>query len=71
MALGVLMIIFIVLIIAAIIIQILLYKKESKNSVFIINMLFGVILSYLTFTFSPMNFTEQKFLAIDWVLYQY
>lgn len=66
MALGILMIVFIVWIIVSIIIQILLYKKESKNSVFMINMLFSMLLSYITFTSLPMNYTEQKVIAIAW-----
>lgn len=68
MALGILMIIFIVLIITAVIIQILLYRQkgDSKNNIFIINMLLGLLLSYLAYTSLPSNFIEQKILAIAW-----
>lgn len=68
MALGILMIFFIFLIFSAITIQILLYiqKNESKNAIFIINMLFGVFLSFLAFTALPMNYTEQRVIAIAW-----
>lgn len=56
---------FILLIISAITIQILLYKQknESKNTVFIINMLFGVFLSLLAFIALPINNTEQRVLG--------
>lgn len=66
MALGVLMILFIVLIIVAITIQILLYigENKSKNSIFIINMIFGILLSYLVFTSLPINYSSQRILAI-------
>lgn len=66
MALGILMILYIVLIAAALIIQVLLYKNknESKNSIFIINMLFAMFLSYLAYTSLPTNFTGQRILTI-------
>ncbi|MDV6377163.1 hypothetical protein ORD22_02660 [Sporosarcina sp. GW1-11] len=68
MALGILMIVFIVLLVTAVIIQILLYrsKNESNNYVFFMNMLFGVLLSYMAFSALPMNFTGQRVLAIAW-----
>lgn len=68
MALGVLLILFIVFIITAVIIQILLYKSKnkSKNTIYIINMLFALIMSYLAFTSLPTNYTEQRVLATVW-----
>lgn len=68
MALGILFIIFIVLAVAAVVIQILLYKRgnETNNGIFIINMLLGVLLSYMAFSSLPTNFTGQRTLAIVW-----
>ncbi|WP_210469940.1 hypothetical protein [Sporosarcina sp. 6E9] len=68
MALGVLSIGFIILLITAIIIQILLYRRKSEtgNSIFIINMLLGILLAYLAFTALPTNDTGQRALAIVW-----
>lgn len=68
MVLGILKILFIILILAAIITQILLYRRKSRfgNSIFIINMLLGIILSYLAFTALPTNFTGQRIIAIAW-----
>ncbi|ARF16954.1 hypothetical protein [Sporosarcina ureae] len=64
MALGILEIMYIVLVILAVGIQVILYKSKSNNSIIIINMLFGLLLSYLAFTSFPTNFTLQKTLAI-------
>lgn len=66
MALGLLKIMYIVLVVIAVIIQFLLYrnKNELKNGIFIINMVFGIILSYMVFTSLPTNFTNQRILAI-------
>ena len=70
MALGYLMILFIVLVILAIILQILLYKNNNRsqnsNLVFIINTIFSLFLSFMAFSALPSNFTSQKFLAIVW-----
>ena len=68
MALGVLFIVFNVLTVIAVFIQILLYKNgnEAKNGIFILNMLLGVVLSYMAFSALPMNFTGQRTLAIVW-----
>ncbi len=63
-----LLILFVILGIIAVAIQFLLYKKEARNSIFIINMLFAIVVSYLTFTSLPTNFTSQRFLAIGWSL---
>lgn len=66
MALGVLMIFYVVLIGIAAVLQFFLYrnKDKSKNIIFIINMLFGLFLSYLVYSSLPMNYTGQKILAI-------
>lgn len=63
MALGVLQVLIIILIIAAVISQILLYRRKSTsgNSIFIINMLFGILLSYMVFSALPTNYTGQEF----------
>ena len=68
MALGVLMIFYLVLIIIAAIIQFLLYKSKykSKNSIFFINMLFVIFLAYIAYTALPTNYTVQKSIAILW-----
>lgn len=66
MALGTLKVIYISLLVIAVIIQFLLYrnKDNSKNGVFVINMFFGMILSYMALTSLPINYTEQRMLAI-------
>ena len=66
MALGILKIIYIVLIAVAVLIQALLYinKNKSNNTIFIINMLLGMILAFIAFTSMPTNFTVQRILAI-------
>ncbi|MCZ2260501.1 hypothetical protein [Sporosarcina sp. G11-34] len=68
MALGFLQVLIIILIIAAVISQKLLYKPKnaSGNSIFIINMLFGILLSYIAFTAIPTNYTGKRVLAIGW-----
>lgn len=67
MALGILAIIYVVIAVLAIGMQIFLYKdKEGKytNTLFIVNMLFGVFLSFIAYTSLPSNYTEQKIIAI-------
>lgn len=68
MALGVLMIFYIVLTVIGLIIQFLLYKgkRKTNNSIFIINMLFAIFLSYISYTALPTNYTGQKLIAIVW-----
>ena len=70
MALGIYSIIAIVFIITALIIQILLYrtKNEADNGIFIINMVFGVVFSYITFASLPSNFIGQKVLTVIWAI---
>ena len=64
MALGILMIINIVLLIVAVGLQVLLYKDKATNTIFIINMLFGILLAYMAYTSFATNFTMQRMLAI-------
>lgn len=64
MALGILVIVNVVSIVIAIGFQVLLYKTKSSNSIFIINMLFALLLSYLAFTAMPTNFTVERTIAI-------
>lgn len=68
MALGLLLVLFTVLAILAVFIQILLYKRgtASNNGIFIVNMVFVFIISYLVYTALPMNYTGLKMLAIAW-----
>lgn len=68
MALGMLMILFIILIVTAIVIQVLLYldKNGSSHNIFVINMLLALFLSYLAFTSLPTNFTGLRILAVVW-----
>ena len=65
MALGILAILFIAIMIVAIIIQFLLYKNnnQSKNTIFIINVLFELGLSALVFSSLPSNYTGQRIVA--------
>lgn len=64
MALGILMIMYIVLIIVAVVLQVLLYKNKATNTIFIINILFGMLLAYMAYTSFPTNFTMQRIVAI-------
>ena len=64
MALGTLMIINIILVIVAIGLQALLYKNKATNTIFIINILFGILLAYMAYTSFATNFTMQRTIAI-------
>lgn len=64
MALGTLMILNIVLVIVAIGLQVLLYKNKATNTIFIINILFGILLAYVAYTSFPTNYTMQRTIAI-------
>lgn len=64
MALGILMIFNIVLLIVAIGLQVLLYKNKATNTIFIINILFGILLAYIAYTSFPTNYTMQRTIAI-------
>lgn len=71
MALGILGIIFYILIIAAFILQVRLYKKQSeKREAFIYwgNVLLALIMSALIFSSLPSNFIAQKVIAGVWSL---
>ncbi|MFD1928314.1 hypothetical protein ACFSFY_09600 [Sporosarcina siberiensis] len=70
MALGILEILFIILIITAVITLVLLHRRKggSGNSIFIINMLLGIFVSYLAFTALPTSYTGQRVLATAWGL---
>lgn len=66
MALGILRLLYIVMLVIVLVIQSLLYKNkdETSNNIFIVNMLFAILLSYLAYTSLPTNFTGQRILAI-------
>lgn len=64
MALGILMIINIVLLIVAVGLQVLLYKDKATNTIFIINMLFGILLAYMAYTSFASNLTMERTIAI-------
>lgn len=69
MALASLEIMFIVLIVVAIILQILLYRSNNlsnNNIIFIVNMVFVFLLSYIAFTTFPINETGKRALSIVW-----
>ena len=60
---------FIVIIIAAVVLQILLYKdKSGTNTIFILNIALVILVSYITFTALPTNFGSQRFISIAWSL---
>lgn len=67
MALGILSIIFIILVVAAVMLQVLLYKvtKNPKTNdwIFILNILLGVIVSFMAFSALPSNFIGQRAVA--------
>jgi hypothetical protein len=67
MALAILSILFTAIIIIAITIQFLLYKNnnQSKNTVFIINVLFELGLSALVFSSLPSDYTGQRIVAVS------
>lgn len=67
---AVLGILFILLAIATIIGQFLLYKdkENTPNIIFIFNGLLGILLSWLIFTSLPTNFNAQQLLSFIWGL---
>lgn len=67
MALGLLAVLFGVLLALAVILQLLLYKRDD-NYIFLLNMVFGIIVSYLAFTGLPTNFTGSRIIALLWGL---
>ncbi len=70
MALGILAIIYIVIIIAIISSQILLYKTntklENEGIYFMLNIILIFILSYIVYTSLPTNYAIQKILSLVW-----
>lgn len=64
---DILLIMFIIIIIAAVILQLLLYRDKSEtNTIFILNIALVLLVSYITFTALPSNFTAQRIIAIGW-----
>lgn len=58
---------FIVIVIAGVVLQILLYKdKSDTNTIFILNLILVVLVSYITFTALPSNYTIPRIIAIAW-----
>lgn len=70
MALAVLGIIYVVIIIAVLVMQVLLYKSHEDSSniniIFGINMLIGIALSVMAFTSLPSNYVIQRVFAVVW-----
>ena len=62
------MIFYIVLAVIGLIVQFILYKgkRKTNNSIFVINMLFTIFLSYISYTALPTNYTGPKMIAIIW-----
>ena len=64
---DVLLIMFIAIVIAAVILQILLYSKKAENStIFILNLVLILVISFITFTGLPTNYTMQRIIAVAW-----
>lgn len=65
MALGYLMVLYIVILALAIILQGFLYRGKIKDGrgILVANMLLGIGLAYLAYTSLPNNYTMQKVLA--------
>lgn len=58
---------FIVIIIAAVVLQILLHKdKSGSNTIFLLNIILVILVSYITFTALPNNYKTPRFIAIGW-----
>lgn len=64
MALGMLLIIYMIIAAGVLLAQIFLYKEKSSRKFFIINMSLGVLISLLSFTSFPSNFVVRKTLAV-------
>lgn len=67
MALGILLIMYIGLAIIALLTQFLLYKDKdlTSNNIYILNMLFSFVLSFVAFTSLPTNEETLRILAIS------
>lgn len=68
MALALLQILFIILAVASLLGQFLLYKDKLtvKNSVFIFNVVLGLIFSWIIFTSMPTNYHVQRIISLVW-----
>lgn len=59
--------IFTAIIIATVILQILLYSnKKDTNKIFILNFVLLLVISFITFTGLPSNYTMQRIIAVAW-----
>ncbi len=64
---DVLLMIFTAIIIATVILQILLYSnKKDTNKIFILNFVLLLVISFITFTGLPSNYTMQRIIAVAW-----
>lgn len=61
---GVLRIIFIILGITALFLQYLLYQEDTKDIVYIINMVLAIIIAFIAFSSLPTNYTIQKIIVL-------
>lgn len=61
------MMMFIAIVIAAVILQILLYRGKPENStIFILNLVLILVILFITFTGLPNNFGIQRIIAVAW-----
>lgn len=59
--------IFTAIIIATVILQLLLYSnKKDTNKIFILNFVLLLVISFITFTGLPSNYTMQRIIAVAW-----
>lgn len=64
---DVLLMIFTAIIIATVILQLLLYSnKKDTNKIFILNFVLLLVISFITFTGLPSNYTMQRIIAVAW-----
>lgn len=61
---AILLIIYFVLGIGALYLQYLLYQKDAKRYVYILNMVFGFLLTYIAYSSLPSNYIVQKGIAL-------
>lgn len=68
MALGYMMLLYVLIVLIAALAQTFLYMGQYKDKIiiFLANMVLGIGLSYLAFTSLPTNFTSQRIIAIIW-----
>lgn len=60
----VLLIIYLILGIVSLLLQYFLYQKEAQESIYLINMVIGILLAFIAFSSFPSNYTGQRFLAL-------